>query len=125
MQYQTIDNAISAIKEIGVGALLAKTDLENAYKLVPVHPDDFELLGFSIDGKFYYDKTLPFGLSYACNLFEKFSSALQWILHDKFAVVHCVHILDDFLFIGYQNSPGCYDALIAFHTLANDINLPI
>ena len=108
-----------------MGALLAKTDLENAYKLVPVHPDDFELLGFSIDGKFYYDKTLPFGLSYACNLFEKFSSALQWILHDKFAVVHCVHILDDVLFIGYPNSPGCHDALIAFHTLANDINLPI
>ena len=40
VQYQTIDNAISAIKEIGVGALLAKTDLENAYKQVPVHPDD-------------------------------------------------------------------------------------
>ena len=100
-------------------------NLENANKQVPVHPNDFELLGFSIDGKFYFDKTLPYGLSYACNFFEKLGSALQWILHDKFAVVHCVHILDDFLFIGYQNSPGCYDALIAFHTLANDINLPI
>lgn len=125
MQYQTIDDAISAIKDIGVGALLAKTDLENAYKQVPVHPDDFELLGFSIEEKFYFDKTLPFGLSYSCNLFEKFSSALQWILHDKFSVLHCVHILDDFLFIGYPNSPGCHDALRAFHTLANDINLPI
>ena len=60
MQYQLIDNAILAIKEIRVGALLAKTDLENAYKQVPVHPDDFELLGFSIDGQFYYDKTLPY-----------------------------------------------------------------
>jgi hypothetical protein len=76
VQYQTIDDAILAIKEIGAGALLAKTDLEYAYKQVPVHPDDFELLGFSIDGKFYFDKTLPFGLSYSCNLFEKFSLAL-------------------------------------------------
>ena len=60
MQYQTIVNAISAINEIGVGALLAKTDLENAYKQVPVHPVDFELLGLSIDGQFYNDKTLPY-----------------------------------------------------------------
>lgn len=69
---------------MGVGALLAKTDLENAYKQVPIHPDDFELLGFQINNEYYYDKTLPFGLSYFCNLFEKFSSSLQWILENKF-----------------------------------------
>lgn len=102
VQYQTIDTAIAAIKNIGVGALLAKTDLESAYKQVPVHPSDFELLGFSIDGQFYFDKTLPFGLSYSCNLFEKFSSALQWILQNKFSVVHCVHMLDDFYSLEIQ-----------------------
>ena len=52
------------------GTLLAKTDLENAYKQVPIHPNDFELLGFQIAGLFYYEKTLPFGLRYACQLFE-------------------------------------------------------
>ncbi|XP_056016820.1 uncharacterized protein LOC125676591 [Ostrea edulis] len=69
---------------VGEGALLAKTDLENAYKQIPIHPGDFELLGFRISGSFFYDKTLPFGLSYTCQLFEKFSSALQWILENKF-----------------------------------------
>ena len=73
VQYQSVDTAIRFIQQLGKGALLAKTDLENAYKQVPIHPDDFELLGFMVDGKFYYDKTLPFGLSYSCNLFEKFS----------------------------------------------------
>lgn len=125
VQYQTIDTAIAAIKNIGVGALLAKTDLESAYKQVPVHPSDFELLGFSIDGQFYFDKTLPFGLSYSCNLFEKFSSALQWILQNKFSVVHCVHMLDDFLFIGNPDSLECHNALMAFHSLADNIHLPI
>lgn len=28
-----------------------------------------------IDIKYYFDKTLPFGLSYSCNLLEKFSTA--------------------------------------------------
>lgn len=57
-----------------------------------MHPEDYELLGFMVDEKFYYDKTLPIGLSYSCNLFEKFSTAIQWILENKFSVTHCVHI---------------------------------
>lgn len=125
VQYQSIDHAIAAIKQIGLGALLSKSDLENAYKQVPIHPDDFELLGLQIEGSFYFDKTLPFGLSYSCQLFEKFSSALQWILESKFKVSHCVHVLDDFLFIGQPNSKECYDALLSFYTLATNINLPI
>ena len=55
VSYQSIDTAISLIKQVGKGALLAKTDLENAYKQVPIHPKDFELLGFQIAGSFYYD----------------------------------------------------------------------
>lgn len=125
VQYQSIHDAILAIQKVGVGALLAKTDLENGYKQVPIHPDDFELLGFQINNEFYYDKTLPFGLSYSCNLFEKFSSSLQWILENKFDVQYCVHILDDFLFVGPPNSPECAKALQSFRTSAQGINLPI
>lgn len=98
VQYQSIHNAIEIIKQVGKGALLAKIDIENAYKQIPIHPSDFELLGFMINNQYYYDKTLPLGLSYSCNLFEKFSTALQWILTTKFGVQHCVHMLDDFLF---------------------------
>lgn len=76
MQYQSVDTAISLIQQLGPGALLAKLAIENAYK-VPIHPPDFELLGFRIGNDYNYDKTLPFGLSYSCNLFEKFSTALQ------------------------------------------------
>jgi hypothetical protein len=125
VSYQSVDTAINIIKCVGRGALLAKTDLENAYKQIPIHPDDFELLGFKISDLYYYDKTLPFGLSYSCQLFEKFSSALQWILENKFQVPFCVHVLDDFLFIGPPRSSVCYSSLLAFYTLARDINLPI
>ena len=76
-------------------------------------------------GQFYYDKTLPLGLSYACNLFEKFSSALLWILHSKFSVSRCIHVLDDFLFLGPPQSSDCYRALLAFHVLEKEIGLTI
>ena len=52
VSYQSIDTAISLIKQVGKGALLAKTDLENAYKQVPIHPNDFELLGFKLQARF-------------------------------------------------------------------------
>jgi len=57
------------------------------------------LLGFSINSEYYYDKTLPMGLSYSCNLFEQFSTALHWIAMNKLSVHDCVHVSDDFLFV--------------------------
>lgn len=40
-------------------------------------------------------------------------------------MIHCVHILDDFLFLSEPHSPKCYSALLAFYQLAKDIGLPI
>lgn len=59
VQNQSVQTAIEFIKHVGTGALLAKTDIENAYKQISIHPDDFELLGFMLNGHYYYDKTLP------------------------------------------------------------------
>ena len=54
--YVTIDDAIKGIKRFGPGSFLAKTDIESAFRLIPVHPDDYELLGMKWEGKYYYDK---------------------------------------------------------------------
>ena len=35
--------------------MLAKLDLENAYQIVPVHPDDQWLLGMEWEGGWYVD----------------------------------------------------------------------
>ena len=58
LQYVTIDNAIKGIKSLGPGCFMAKTDIESAFRLIPVHPDDYELLGMHGNGKYYYDKVL-------------------------------------------------------------------
>ena len=39
------------------------------------------------------------GCSSSCNIFEKFSTALEWIVKDKLHLSLIIHILDDFLFI--------------------------
>ena len=125
VHYQTIDDAVKLVKLLGKGALMSKTDIENAYRIIPIHPSDYDLLGFSIDNKFYYDKTLPFGLSSACQLFEKFSSAIHWILNTKFRCQFCVHILDDFLFLGPPKTSICQESLSSFYNLSKEVGFPI
>lgn len=125
VKYQSIYDAIALIQHFGKGSLMAKTDIAHAYKIIPIHPSNYNLLGFRVHNEYYYDKTLPFGLSYSCQLFERFSSALQWILEHKFQVQGCAHILDDFFFIGPPNSPACENALLSFYSLSRQISFPI
>ena len=64
-------------------------------------PEDWTLLGFQWQGKYYYEKFLPFGLTSACRKWELFSNALHFFLTNKLKLLHwLVHsILDDFLLI--------------------------
>ena len=45
LQYVKIDDAIEGIQRFGKGCFLEKTDIESAFRLVFVHPDEYELLG--------------------------------------------------------------------------------
>ena len=40
----------------GQATELVKLDLSNAYRIVPVHPDDWPLLGISWQGNTYIDR---------------------------------------------------------------------
>jgi hypothetical protein len=48
VSYQNIDTAVSLVKACGQFSYMMKVDIKNAYRIVPIHPDDFELLGFQI-----------------------------------------------------------------------------
>jgi hypothetical protein len=130
LQYVTIDNAIEGIKCLGQGCFLAKTDIEAAFRLIPVHPDDYELLGMHWNGKYYYDKVLPFGLRSAPFIFNQLSDAIEWILSNKCHIRFVCHILDDFL-IGEPASPGpqkavaCQASLNAMSLTFRNLNIPI
>ncbi len=44
LKYAAVDQAVQMIQLAGQGALLAKIDLQNAYRVVPIHPIDQPLL---------------------------------------------------------------------------------
>ena len=59
---------------MGHGALPARIDLKSAFRLLPIYPGYFDLLGIRFDGKYFFDKCLPFGSKLVCALFNKLST---------------------------------------------------
>ena len=120
----TINDAVRLIKAIGQGCFLAKTDIKSAFHIIPVAPCDFLLLGIEWQGKLYFDKCLPMGCSSSCNIFESFSTALEWIAKYRLHASSVIHILHDFLFIGHSEAK-CQVDLDNFLCVCRRIGVPI
>ncbi|XP_062588444.1 uncharacterized protein LOC134250110 [Saccostrea cucullata] len=125
VSYDSFDHAISMIQKLGKGALLCKMDLSSAFRLIPIHPSDFCLLGIRIDDKYYIDKCMPFGCSIACSTFEKFSSFLHWLVSNRAHSSNIIHYLDDFLFAGKADTPNCSQLSEIFQSTCEELGVPI
>ena len=47
------------ILAVGRGSLLVKADIQEAYRMIPVHPQDQPLLGVHWNNFIYIDRVLP------------------------------------------------------------------
>ena len=80
LSYASVDVAVATITDVGRGTLLAMLDLEIAYRIVLVHPDDRLLLGMEWNGGWFLDTALPFGLRSAPKIFNALADGLMWIM---------------------------------------------
>ena len=103
---------------------LAKTDIKHAFRIIPISPADYNLLGIKLAGLYYYDKCMPMGCSSSCKTFETFSSAINWIGIQKLGIPHLLTILDDFLFIAPSESL-CQRQLDIFLQFCQYAGIPI
>ena len=62
LSYTSLDHLAAMILSIGRGSLLVKADIQEAYRMIPVHPQDQPLLGIQWNNFIYIDRVLPFGL---------------------------------------------------------------
>ena len=83
LKYVSVDDVVAKVLGLGRGAELAKMDIKQAYRNMPVHPSDRYLLGMSWDGSLYVDATLPFGLRSAPLIFSVVADALEWTMKKK------------------------------------------
>lgn len=124
VRYTSFDDAIKQLLISGQGSFMAKTDIDSAFRILPIHPSDYELLGIHFQGKYFYDTCLPMGASSSCAIFESFSSSLEWIARNRLHIQHIIHILDDFLIFG-NTFNSCQSHLDKFLQLCLHIGVPI
>ena len=98
LQYTSIDHLAALVVAEGRGSYLVKADIQEAYRMVPVHSEDQHLLGVQWNGSVYIDKVLPFGLRSAPKIFSAVADALLWILNKK-GITKGLHYLDDFILV--------------------------
>ena len=124
LSYATIDDAVAKIRTLGRGTVLVKMDLKDAYRIVPVHPTDYHLLGVSWEGNTYLDRALPFGLRSAPKIFNAVADFIAWVLH-MHGIAHQLHYLDDFLFFGAPYSDEAVRAHNIVSRVLHMLGIPI
>jgi len=126
VQYTSFDQVIENIARLGPGTLLAKADVKSAFRLLPVHPADQPLLGFTFDGCMYYDLCLPFGARSSCAQWERFAKFLNWCVSQNCSSGGALHhYLDDFICLGKSSTTCCQSTLNGLVELCRQLGVPL
>ncbi len=115
---------VSRVLTVGKGALLAKMDIKQAYRNIPVHPDDRYLLGMEWKNEVYVDTTLPFGLRSAPLIFSAVADSLQWVM-EKEGVSWLAHYIDDFITVGPPGTLECATNTAIMHEVCEKLGMPV
>ena len=100
VQYPSLQDAIDIILSLhdqGYKPVLFKLDIQSAFRLLPLSPDNFPLMGLRFNGFYYVDAFLPMGSSSSCRIFQNFSDSIAFLMHHHAGVDHVINYLDDFL----------------------------
>lgn len=123
LYYASVDHAIQLIKVAGHGAWLAKADITDAFKVLPIHPADWPMFCIKWQSDFYFAVRLTFGCRSSPHLFNCLSEALCWILLNVCKLPFVLHLLDDFLLIDFpSNQTSVLDSL---KKVFSDVCIPL
>ena len=125
LHYSSVDDAVRILITMGPAALMAKADLKSAFRMIPVRPHDWELLGMQWNGAFYFDTCLPFGLRSAPYLFNEYADALQWILGHNYGLSNTIHYLDDYFLAGPPGFTQCAAHLQQLLQVCERLGIPV
>ena len=123
MTYGSIDEAVKIIASFP-NPYLAKTDIANAFRMIPIQLTECPLLCFSWKNCIYMDLAMPMGCASSSQTFQAFSDALVLVAQNKFGVGPVVCVLDDFLFIE-DSEEKCLGSLNRFQEMCKLLQVPL
>ena len=121
LNYISVDQVAETAASYPPGALLAKIDIESAYRLVSVHPHDRPLQPMEWEGQLYVDPMLPFGLRLAPKIFNALADGLEWHLRHQ-GICNIFHYL---IVVGPPHSSECAEALAIMTHACSTLGVPL
>jgi len=114
-----------AVKSAGVGALMSKYDLKDAFKIIPARASDWRLQGFNWLGRFFFESQMIFGAAPSVSNFDRLGSTLADMALSKSGTnrkwLH--RTLDDFAFVSPKNSGFTEKFSAEFSDLCNRVEV--
>ena len=129
VKYPSFDRAIKLCMKVGQKGKIAKSDMERAFRNVPLFPGDFKIMLMKAEhpetGQIFWflDKCLPFGSSISCKIFQDFSDAVAHIVSFKTGK-DLVNYLDDYFFAAIMKLL-CDNQVQTFLDVCRDIGFPV
>jgi len=123
LRYSSVDEAVRRLLAWGQDSMMMKIDIESAYRIVLVNPEDRLLLGMKWKERLYVDTALTFGLRSAPKIFSALADALLWILESE--GVDGLHYLDDFLIFGPPSLEESGDLLAKVLEIFARLGIPV
>ena len=71
MTYETLDHIVALVQQFGKKSLIAKVDIEDAFRIMPIHPKDYHLLVFTFQENFHYVNVSQWAVALRAKLLKK------------------------------------------------------
>ena len=124
VQYSGFDAATDMVRTMGKNCMMFKIDIMHAFRVLPIKPSQWKLMGSEWMGYYFIDFRLPFGLRSSPGIFNRFADAICWILQNIYQLPLTIHYSDDYFFVAFHPIAAQRDferALQAFR----DLGLPV
>ena len=125
VQYTHFDEATKLVRAEGRNSLMSKVDIQHAFRLLPVLPCQWILLGILWLGQYFIDTRLPFGLRSSPGIFNRFADAVCWIIQHIFNIRNIVHYSNDFFLVSSNNISHAQSDLLTVKSAFTHLNVPI
>ena len=124
VQYHYIGELIEMAIRLGKDIWGCTVDFSHAFRNLGVILADLQLLGFTLDGKYYLNSSVPFGAASSCLIFERVATVLQWIVTSETGWRWISHYLDDFPMLA-KTREGLVEQIEKYLALMKRIGMPV
>ena len=124
VEFTGFDTAADMVRRQGRNCLMFKIDIKHAFRVLPIRPSQWRLMGSKWMGFYFIDFRLPFGLRSSPGIFNRFADAICWILQNIYHLKLTIHYSDDYFFIALHPDSAQIDFETAIQAF-KDLGLPV